>query len=1008
MIMRICIDSARAPRAAVRGFSLVEMLVALTVLALVIGALTTVLMHASFSRIGAKNRFESMQTARSALDLVARDLRSAGYGSDGTNLAGAQPAIAYVDSMQILVCENLSPWPDTASTAGAPQAYDPAGLPKPYPLVNTTYTPSVKYTTGAELVRWTLDLNDDGLVNADDVASAEGADARRSRNPSDYTLVRQVYGAGSGGVATNNGGSTERIALVLKPGGAVAPMFSVYLNGSATPWDWSWGPVPAASLASITRVVVKISAPSGRTDSRGTYLTTLLETAVGSMRNTPRFGSTVYTVDGWVYADANFSRARDSNESGLQGAVVQIGTGRVTYTSAAGYFSFQVPAGTYTLKHTPPSGYGSYSNPDSFTLNVATSDTRSFADTTRTGGWISVHVWSDDNGNGVQDTGEAGLAAVTLTLTPGGQVASTNGSGDAQLFAQSGGWSVGATPLANYTVTTTNPVTGTMTSGASSSIAYGMMPASNGTVTGTVYNDTNSNGTKDGGESGIAGVTVTAYDGGTTGAPLPGLLGGVVAGTAVTNSGGFFSLVLPAKSGLLDKLYTLSCAEQAGRHPTTSLAYSAVTLVANQTSAGRDFGFGTFSTLSLTCGAVSSLAVSDLFEGDGSDFLHSAADKDLVVGHTDGLGNHIAYWLNAYPSSPFAAAASYSYAPNRQITALATDSTWISTMNPRTPNVLVGYTNGASNFTTWNRTSPVFSAPSTASHTYTTSNSGTVTSLLVYECTGNTNPDVVVGTKSTTAGQGAFSIWQGASSITTFFGVYIWADYTYSQYEVYPASGSIPGGTLGEVSAMALGDIDRDGRRDLVVATSTSSTTGAVMVFKYDPATTNRFTWKATISLASDAAKGVAVADMDGDGYNDIVVGTQTSTTTGRLLVYRNTYAASSWTFSSSQSFSVPGAVTSLAAGDVGGSSAADIVVGYCTSTVTNAGGARVYYNEDGAISSTPVDPTSGALAYMVTGIAIADFQYGTYPSTPSASRLDMALGYKQTTTAGGVKVVLQ
>src|SRR5207249_6137740 len=142
------------------------------------------------------------------------------------------PPIAYIDSMQVLVNANLQP--STAGTDTVPKpplAYNPGGAPRPFPLDGTTWQPPIKYRRGAELIRWTLDVNNDGQVNASDVNDPNGADARHTPNPNDYVLVRQVYGDSTGNVAGNNGGALERVALVRKPGGTVPAMFTVYLNG---------------------------------------------------------------------------------------------------------------------------------------------------------------------------------------------------------------------------------------------------------------------------------------------------------------------------------------------------------------------------------------------------------------------------------------------------------------------------------------------------------------------------------------------------------------------------------------------------------------------------------------------------------------------------------------------------------------------------------------------------------------------------------------------------------
>lgn len=132
------------------------------------------------------------------------------------------------------------------------------------------------------------------------------------------------YGDRSGGAAGHNGGSPERIALVLKPGSGVAPLFTVYMQGSSIPYDWSRGPVPAAQLAQISRIEITVTAASGKPGQRGGYSRTQITTAVRSMRNAPDFGATVYTVDGYVFEDSDFDRARDSGEHGLSGALVRL------------------------------------------------------------------------------------------------------------------------------------------------------------------------------------------------------------------------------------------------------------------------------------------------------------------------------------------------------------------------------------------------------------------------------------------------------------------------------------------------------------------------------------------------------------------------------------------------------------------------------------------------------------------------------------------------------------
>src|SRR5437879_3237144 len=121
--------SERRERTSSPGFSMVELLITLVVLAVVVLALTGVMMAASHSKQSTTNLAESSQAARVATDLIARDLRSAGYGADLDYAGNPQPPVAYVDSLQVLINENLSPYPDTAAIHWSPLAYNPNGAP---------------------------------------------------------------------------------------------------------------------------------------------------------------------------------------------------------------------------------------------------------------------------------------------------------------------------------------------------------------------------------------------------------------------------------------------------------------------------------------------------------------------------------------------------------------------------------------------------------------------------------------------------------------------------------------------------------------------------------------------------------------------------------------------------------------------------------------------------------------------------------------------------------------
>src|SRR5690349_12542083 len=92
-----------APSLLDRGFTLIELMITLTVLAAVMLILLVVMKAAARSKTETGNQIEASQAARVALDMMSRDLRSAGYHADLDYLAAPQPPIAYIDSMQVLI-----------------------------------------------------------------------------------------------------------------------------------------------------------------------------------------------------------------------------------------------------------------------------------------------------------------------------------------------------------------------------------------------------------------------------------------------------------------------------------------------------------------------------------------------------------------------------------------------------------------------------------------------------------------------------------------------------------------------------------------------------------------------------------------------------------------------------------------------------------------------------------------------------------------------------------------
>lgn len=118
-------------------------------------------------------------------------------------------------------------------------------------------------------------------------------------------------------------------------------------------------------------------------------------------------------------------------------------------------------------------------------------------------------VFEDTNGNGVQDSGEPGLAGVTVTLEGIDQTVTGSGGGYSLLVTEAGIYTVVETDPAGYLSTTPNSVQVEVVD-QNVTVNFGdQLDPSVLSIAGTVFEDANMNGMLDSVESGIPDVSVT-------------------------------------------------------------------------------------------------------------------------------------------------------------------------------------------------------------------------------------------------------------------------------------------------------------------------------------------------------------------------------------------------------------------------------------------------------------------------------------------------------------------
>ncbi|MCX7376993.1 MAG: carboxypeptidase regulatory-like domain-containing protein [Alphaproteobacteria bacterium] len=265
----------------------------------------------------------------------------------------------------------------------------------------------------------------------------------------------------------------------------------------------------------------------------------------------------------FVFNDANNNGVQDSGETGIEGVTVTLlngsgaDTGQTAVTDVNGLYSFDglVP-GTYSVRFMAPSGYafsaadqGGDDTKDSDANALGTTGTVTLSsgqhNTTLDAGLVALRAigdfaWVDANGNGVQDSGEAGLAGVSVTLTnlgangvPGGGDDSvigtqvTDGNG-AYLFGGllSGNYALQFTAPSGYVTTASGQgttandsninsagQTGVVMLGASDDLTIDAGFYKTASLGDFVWNDANQNGVQDSGEAGVIGLTVRLLDG---------------------------------------------------------------------------------------------------------------------------------------------------------------------------------------------------------------------------------------------------------------------------------------------------------------------------------------------------------------------------------------------------------------------------------------------------------------------------------------------------------------
>jgi uncharacterized repeat protein (TIGR02059 family)/LPXTG-motif cell wall-anchored protein len=322
------------------------------------------------------------------------------------------------------------------------------------------------------------------------------------------------------------------------------------------------------------------------------------------------------SVGSFVWADTDRDGVQDAGELGIAGvtmsitkadgsAVIDVFGAAVTTTttdSSGAYVFANLPVGSYKVTATTPSGYiattalaGTDRGVDSSTGNATSANltTDGASDTTLDFGFVlpkvSVgnFVWADTDRDGVQDAGELGIAAVTLSITNADNSAVTDVFGAAVTTTTTdanGAYVFANLPVGSYKVTATTPsgyIATTALAGSDRAVdsSTGNETSANLTTDGAsdltldfgfvlprvsvgsfVWADTNRDGIQDSGELGIPGVTLTITK--ADGSAVTDVFGAAVTTTTTDANGAYVFANLPVGS------YKVSAVDPVGYLPT--------------------------------------------------------------------------------------------------------------------------------------------------------------------------------------------------------------------------------------------------------------------------------------------------------------------------------------------------------------------------------------------------------------------------------------------------------
>ncbi len=350
---------------------------------------------------------------------------------------------------------------------------------------------------------------------------------------------------------------------------------------------------------------------------------------------------------------------------------------------------------------------------------------------------------------------------------------------------------------------------------------------------------------------------------------------------------------------------------------------------------------------------VLSMAVADFHEADSQEGSNVTVDHqhdyDIVVGTQTSGTNNLAVWFEGYPDR-YSGDRLYNSVPNYtghstyDINDMTVANIDAGEWKYQDVVAAVSSSDVTGGFEVWLNQGIAqegwvgTGSPTTAGNAFYTNSSGKGTAVAIADMNNDGIPDVVLGTRTGTAA-GRIEIWTNDG-----IGVF-------TQRRVLTADG--------EVNSLVCADFDGDGWSDIAAGTTTNSQGRAGSVDVWINKTLYNFTelgpW-----TSGGSVRDLAAGPMDANTSIDLVAGTQTNNTKGKIELWLN---AGNGTMTLSDQATADNAVLSVALGPIDyGNTSLDIVAGTAAKSV------QVWFCDRSAASPSGIIPANESWADRNTG----------------------------------------